>query len=348
MTANTAQKHGVVGDLTPEDDLMHPVSDDSSHNESMFFNFFDTKNQTGGFVRIGNRPNEGHAEMTFCIFLADGTMIFQWGRPEITGNDAFDAAGLSFKVIEPGEHIHIRFLGDAVHLENPLDMVDPGAAMRNSPRFQVLLELDCRAAGPMIGSASGDTGAVIFLDGVGHYQQACSYSGMLIFGNKAIALRARGVRDHSWGKRVWHDIHMDRSFWACAGPNLAFIACKTWHGDGVDPDVIGCVIENGEVHRLKSVELKTRYAPGSARHNGFDLKLTDERGREWSLAGEALSYIPLRHRKADRPILHLGQAMSRFRLNGGPDFLGLSEYFDAQSAVDRIISSPEAAAGLPE
>ncbi|HEY2750229.1 DUF7064 domain-containing protein [Phenylobacterium sp.] len=348
MSTYLSHSHGVFGDLVPEDDLMHPVSEASSHNESMFFNFFDTPKRTGGFVRIGNRPNEGHAEMTFCLFLPDGSMLFQWGRPAIEANDRFEAAGLCFEVVEPGEHLRIRFVGEAVHLADPLQMVDPGAAMRRNPRLLTDLSLDCRATSPLVGSASGDSSAAIFLQGVGHYQQACTYRGRLSYADQRIEIDALGVRDHSWGKRVWHDIHRDRSFWACADERLGFIACKTWSGEDPEPDIVGCVIEDGAVRRLKSVVLTSRYADSSARHQAFDLELTEASGRCWALNGQALSYIPLRHRRPDRPVLHLGQAMSLFSLNGGPAFLGLSEYFDAQSAVDAICGSAEALIGIRE
>lgn len=348
MSVDLARNHGVVGDLTAEDDLMHPVSGDSSHNESMFFNFFDSTRRTGGFVRIGNRPNEGHAEMTVCLFLADGSVLFQWARPTITGNERFEAAGLSFEVIEPGEHLLIRFSGEAAHIADPLQMIDPGAAMRRNPRLRTTLTLDCRATSPMIGSATGDTSALIFLQGVGHYQQACAYRGRLTYGDQAVEIEALGVRDHSWGKRVWHDIYMDRSFWACANEDLGFIACKTWNGQTATPDIVGCVIDNGAVHRLKSMALTSRYDEGTARHRAFELELADAAGRAWTLKGEALSYIPLRHRRPDRPVLHLGQAMSRFTVNDGPSFLGLSEYFDATSAADAISGRAEARGGIRE
>src|SRR5689334_15580489 len=72
-----------VGDLDPQDDYMHPVSADPSHNESMFFNFFDARQRIGGFVRIGNRINEKHAEMTLCLFLPNGEVLLQWAKPAI-------------------------------------------------------------------------------------------------------------------------------------------------------------------------------------------------------------------------------------------------------------------------
>ena len=49
----------IVGDLVPEDDYTHPLGPEPNFNESMYFNFFDRGRKVGGFVRLGNRANEG-------------------------------------------------------------------------------------------------------------------------------------------------------------------------------------------------------------------------------------------------------------------------------------------------
>ena len=63
------------------DDLMHQNTGESNYNESAYYNFYDPAQRLGGFVRIGNRPNEGYAEMTLCLYLPDGTAGFMFGRP---------------------------------------------------------------------------------------------------------------------------------------------------------------------------------------------------------------------------------------------------------------------------
>ena len=54
----------VFGDITAQDDYTHPLGPESNFNESMYFNFFDRAKNAGGFLRLGNRANEGYAEMT--------------------------------------------------------------------------------------------------------------------------------------------------------------------------------------------------------------------------------------------------------------------------------------------
>jgi hypothetical protein len=336
------------GNLRPEDDFMHEIGSDPSHNESMFFNFFDAEKKTGGFVRIGNRANEGHAELTFCVFLADGSVLMQWGRIPLEDKMALRAAGLSFEVVEPARKFAVEYRGQAVRIADPYELADPGKAMRNNPKVDVHLQLDVAGVGPMIGDREGNSkDAVIFLDGVGHYQQAIHASGHIEIGSDRIQLSARGVRDHSWGPRIWHSIARDRSLWISFGPQLTIIACKTWLTGAEDADQMGCLIENGKVTPLKDIVIKTSFKPDTYYHNAVELDLTDVNDRRLHLDGEVLSYAPLRHRKKGEETVYLGQAMTRFTMKGKSS-LGLSEYFDAQSRTPGLIEYSKSGAACIE
>lgn len=329
-----------VGNLSPADDYMHPVSGHDSHNESMFFNFFDDRLGLGGFVRIGNRVNERQAEMTFCVFLPGGEVLLQWGRPTIDNNDAFDAAGMRFEVVEPARRLRVRYEGEVVHLARPDEMRNPGQAFRSNPRVAVRLDLDVSALGPMIGDREGRPDSIIFLDGVGHYQQPIASRGVLTVGDTRYDLDARGVRDHSWGPRIWHSIHRDRSIWISFGPELTFIACKTWLSPTVQPDEMGCVVEGSKVTPLRRIEMRSTYRAGTFYHDSVTLDVEDIEGRTFHLPGEVLGYVPLRHRKEGRETVYLGQAMTKFRL-GEREAIGLSEYFDAESATAALVEASQ-------
>ena len=56
----------------PEDDYFHAPDDDPNYNESRYYSFSDPTPGLGGWVRMGNRPNEGYAEMTVCLYLPGG------------------------------------------------------------------------------------------------------------------------------------------------------------------------------------------------------------------------------------------------------------------------------------
>ena len=328
----------IVGDLRPEDELMHRATADPSFNESMMFNVFDTEQELGGFVRIGNRVNEGHAEMTFCVFLPGGELLMQWGKPIIDSNSTFDVSGMRFEVVEPTQRLHVTYRGPAVCIADPYQMREPGKAMRDNPTVPVELSLEVTNTGPMIGSASGNRyGAVVFLDSVGHYQQSIAAHGVLTAGTNRWALPSMfGARDHSWGPRVWHTIYRDRSIWITFGPDLAFICCKTWLDPSAPPDVMGCVINHGDVTPFRVVDLESHFRRDSHYHDHVQLELQDTRGRCYSLSGSVLSYVPLRHRAPGRETIFLGQAMTRFEFDGRRA-LGLSEFFDAESACPSLV-----------
>ena len=47
---------------------------------SRFISIFDPTKHWG-IYRMGNRANEGYAEMTVMIFLADGSVLFNYKNP---------------------------------------------------------------------------------------------------------------------------------------------------------------------------------------------------------------------------------------------------------------------------
>jgi hypothetical protein len=53
--------------LSAADEYNHPPSADSNFNESVYVNGFDPVRRYGGWMRIGNRVNEGHAETQLCL-----------------------------------------------------------------------------------------------------------------------------------------------------------------------------------------------------------------------------------------------------------------------------------------
>src|SRR3546814_3355997 len=87
--------------LEPQDEYMHELGPEPNFNESMYFNIYDPEQKVGGWFRCGNRANEGYAEMTVCLYLPDGQVGFMFKRAEIDSNDAFDAGGIRFDVLEP-------------------------------------------------------------------------------------------------------------------------------------------------------------------------------------------------------------------------------------------------------
>src|SRR6266540_130329 len=125
----------VYGDIKPKDDYTHPLGAEQN------FNFFDNAKRFGGFMRIGNRANEEYAEVTLTLYQSDGTVLFNWKRPEIESNDAFDAGGMKFATIEPLVKLRTTYEGHAVSLTDPKQMAAPGQAFRQNPHKDASIDL---------------------------------------------------------------------------------------------------------------------------------------------------------------------------------------------------------------
>src|SRR5258708_24455562 len=111
--------------LLEQDDLMHPNTGESNFNESAYYNFYDRTQRLGGFIRLGNRANEGYAEMTACLYLPDGTVGVMFQRPEIKNNDAHNAGGAKFEVVKLFDITRRRYSCKHFILKHPVAMADP-------------------------------------------------------------------------------------------------------------------------------------------------------------------------------------------------------------------------------
>jgi len=185
--------------LDPSDEHMHPLEAESNFNESMYFNVFDSEANLGGFFRLGNRANEGKAEMTTCLYLPDGRVAFMFNRPAIEHNDAFDAGGMRFEVVEPFEELKVRYEGKVVILDDPLAMADPRTAFKENPWAECRAELTFRGISPVYGGEPvNDDGSPIPESGEGfargHYEQHTAGTGTITVGDQSWAIDGLGLR----------------------------------------------------------------------------------------------------------------------------------------------------------
>ncbi|MFT5444661.1 MAG: hypothetical protein ACI8W3_003718, partial [Myxococcota bacterium] len=219
----------IVGNLQPEDDGLHPLGPESNFNESMYFNFFDPAKSFGGFVRLGNRANEGRAEMTVCLYLPDNRVLFAFKRAEISHNDAFDAGGLCFEILEPTERARTRYEGSVIELENPKSLSDPSKAFRESPRRRISIDLLHEAVGPMYGHANSKSEEKRDPEkqfAKAHYEQHMHVTGKIDLGDEVIEVDGYGLRDHSWGPRFWQAIEQYEWLTMNFGPNLGAMVSR--------------------------------------------------------------------------------------------------------------------------
>jgi hypothetical protein len=300
---------------------MHDPGDEKAFNESMYFNFFDPGRGLGGFFRLGNRANEGYAEMTVCVYLPDGRVGFMFGRPEIADNDAFDAGGLRFTVVEPFEELTVAYDGGLALLTDPLAMKDPKAAFRAAEVAQCSVALDYRGLSPML-----DGGG---LDGFaqGHHEQHVGARGEIAIEDQPgypVAVDGFGLRDHSWGPRSWQAPRWYRWLTCNAGAEHGFMVSVIATADG-GVRCGGVLFEDGGYTPIVDAQLATE-TTGEERYHDRIRCLARTAEREVEITGEVRSLIPLRHRREGK-LTRIGEGLTEYRWEGHTGY-GLSEYLD--------------------
>lgn len=317
----------VYGDITAQDDYTHPLGPESNFNESMYFNFFDRARNAGGFVRLGNRANEGYAEMTLTLYMPDGSVLFQYKRPEITDNDAMDAGGMRFEVIDGLKKLRTTYDGSAVYLTEPEQMADPRAAFKNNPFKKVRLDLVHEAAGPAYGS-SGANHKVVDPEkefAKAHYEQHMRVRGTVQVDGETLQIDGLGLRDHSWGPRYWQAIYSYRWLTINFAPDFGMMVSTIWR----DPEhrtQSGVVVRGDKIDPITAVDIETEFDGGGLFHKSLVAHLKLGTGEEMDVTGRVMGFIPLRNRR-EGLTTHVGEGMTEFRCGDAVGY-GLSEYLD--------------------
>ena len=325
--------------LDPSDEYMHELGPESNFNESMYINCFDPTHQVGGWFRIGNRANEGYAEMTVCIYLPDGKVGFMFKRPTITNNDAFNAGGLTWTMVKPFEELRIDYSGKVVVLNDPLQMANPKEAFTNNPYAECEVHITFTGKGKpsMFGGEPDqphETPGEEFAKG--HYEQLVEANGTIRVGDQEFDIAGCGLRDHSWGPRYWQAPWYYRWLTANFGPDLGFMASRVAKKDGPGTRG-GFVWDNGQMHYCDHFELTTEFEGDDTYHQRISGLLKSSRSaREWKFAGEVIDLIPLRNRRQDPEgnwlVTRISEGMTRWTMASGEHDgavgYGLSEYLD--------------------
>ena len=318
----------IIGNLVPEDDYTHALGPEPTFNESMYFNFFDTRQLLGGWLRLGNRANEGRAEMSVCLYLPDGRVLFDFQRPAIAGNDAFDAGGLRFQVEEPSQRLRTAYTGSPLEPREPRQMADPGRAFSSNPRRPVRFDLQHGAVGPMYGSAGSSAPQSRDADeqfARAHYEQHMRVSGTLQIDGEPLPIEGYGLRDHSWGPRSWQAIHRYEWLTLNFGPDLgAMVSIIERDSEGRQRSAGGVLVRGMELERLVEAEIEAEYEEGGLYHKRVTARVRTAEGEPLALHGEVRSFIPLRNRREGH-VTHIGEGMTEWKL-GERTGWGLSEF----------------------
>jgi hypothetical protein len=311
--------------LEARDEFMHENTGEANFNESMYFNFFDTAERLGGFVRIGNRPNERYAETTICLYEPSGAVLFDFKRAEIADNARFDAGGMRFAVETPFERLSASYEGKACRLADPLAMREPGRAFKENPFVPVSLDLAIAGVGPMFGGEPTERHEADMEFARGHYEQHHRATGTLAIDGRSFAIDGFGLRDHSWGPRSWQAPAYYRWLTANFGADFGFMGSHVVRQDGGET-------RGGFVHRgralvlVRGIEIETEWTGEEKLHDRIHATLRCADGQDLHVEGRVLSMIPLRNRRDGR-ITRISEGMTEWRCEGRVGY-GLSEYLD--------------------
>ena len=320
--------------LEPEDEYTHPIEEEKNFNESMYINIFDSSNRLGGWFRVGNRPHEGYAEMTCCLYLPDGRVGFMFGRPEISNNDALDAGGMKFEIVEPLKRLRLTYDGKMLLLTDPNEMAHPRKAFTENPLVDCKIDLDYEGVAPVSG------GERVNEDGTpveekpeeafarAHYEQHVAGRGMVRVADQEFSVDGYGLRDHSWGPRYWQNIKWYRWLPMSLGKDFGMMIAIITKQD--DSQIIGgMVLRDGEYVMIEEARIETEWDENYYQTGLKAWAKTAE--REYEVEGKVLSLIPLRHRRktSDGTELEtrITEGMTEYRCEGKVGY-GMSEYLD--------------------
>jgi hypothetical protein len=320
----------------PEDDLMHPNTGEGNFNESAYFNFYDPAVRLGGFLRLGNRPNERYAEMTLCLYLPDGRVAFMFKRPAIADNTKHEAGGMRFVTREAMRTHEIAYEGSCLLLSRPLDLLEPKAAFTAGPYGRAAVALSYEALSGVHGgeprierdgrwvSAPSEKAGQEFARG--HLEQHGRARGTVTVDGTPWSVDGFGLRDRSWGPRFWQAPDHYRWLTMNFGPDAGLAAAVTVQRDGRRVQG-GYVHEAGKPARaVTAVDVESEFAGEEGLHSALVAHLTLADGTAFDVHGRVLRMVPLRNRR-EGVTTRISEGLTEWRWGDRVGY-GWSEYLD--------------------
>ncbi|MSR15166.1 MAG: hypothetical protein EXR86_11505 [Gammaproteobacteria bacterium] len=316
--------------LVPQDEFPHPPGADLHFNESVYMNAFDHRQRWGGWMRLGNRVNEGYAELAVCLYLPDGRIACQFQRPGITGNTQFSAGGLEVTVHEPLQHLSMHYRGELLIVDDPQLLRDPKALFGGAPRVAAEMHWEQRGISPVHGGlpATATQDTLYGRDfSLGHFNQHTQVRGELRLGTETFALGGCGWRDHSWGPRVWQNIVFDRLYMANFGEKAGLMLLKIANRDGRVRRG-GVLMVDGDYEEILDLDIFNEWSEAMDPVS-FQLGIRTAK-RSARITGRILNCAPLRNRRIDQGVtLHsrIAECFTELYWDGQVGY-GMTEYVE--------------------
>jgi len=316
--------------IAPSDELMHQPDKSANFNESVYANAFDPVQRFGGWMRLGNRVNEGYAELSVLLYLPDGKVACQFGRPKIQANDRFDAGGLRFEVAEPFKQVTMAYEGEVMLLDDPNQLRAPEAMFKSATRVPAAVRFDQTTISPVHGGepTSPNQQTMYGRDfSLGHFNQHTRVSGSIQVGDREWQLKGNGWRDHSWGPRYWQNIYFYRLFMGNFGDDRGLMLLKITAPDGKSRRC-GVLLVDGRYEEIIDMDLMTEW---SDQRDPMRMQIAvSTANRREIITGDILVMAPLRNRRRDGNdviVSRIAEGFTRYTWNGAVGY-GMTEYIE--------------------
>jgi len=318
--------------LSPQDEFAHPPGPERNFNESVYVNAFDEATGMGGWMRLGNRVNEGYAELSAVFYLPDGRIAAQFARPAISANTDFDAGGLRFDVVEPLRSLRARYSGPLMLVENPDDLRSPAGLFATAPRLHADIDWMLQTISPQQGGLPLDDAQPTMYGrdfSLGHFNQHARITGHVKIGDQTWDFAPGwGWRDHSWGPRWWTNIVWYRLL-LCAFPDGSGFMIHKIADAGNHARRSGVLLVDGAYHEIADFDLTIDW---TAARDPIALRVTviTESGLRAVIHGEILSLAPLRNRREEHGatlLSRIAEGHTRFIWDGRVGH-GMTEFIE--------------------
>jgi hypothetical protein len=320
--------------LDAVDEYPHAVDDLVNFNESVYASGWDAATRMGGWMRLGNRVNEGYAELSVCLYLPDGRVACQFRRPEIATNEGFDAGGLRYSVREPFKSLEMEYEGELLVLDDPEDLRDPVRMFETAPRAEGHVRFDIRGVSPVHGGepTSPEQERLMYYGpqfSRGHFNQHTGVRGSIRVGAEEFPLDdAYGWRDHSWGPRYWQAIWAYRLLIANFGPDRGFMLLKNIMPDGTSRR-LGVLQIDGDYHEVTDLDLQTEWSEQQD-PVGSTIGVRTAHGTA-VIEGRTITLAPLRNRRRTETgellVSRVAEAFTEYTWEGRKGY-GIMEYIE--------------------
>ena len=333
-------------DFTLEHKDEHPhMPDPSSNNfnESVYVNGFDPNLGLGGWMRLGNRANEGYAEMQVCLYVPGNRVVCMFQRPKIDSNERFGAGGLNYEVIEPFKSVKMSYEGELMVLEDPGLLRDAKKLFSTAHRDKGGVTMTQEAISPVHGGRPTRDDVVPYYGrdfSLNHFNQHMEVKGKIWFGNDSWDIDGYGWRDHSWGPRYWQNIFFHRLYLANFDNGNAFQLLRI----NKDPDLpmrrLGVVLVDGSYEEVVDLDVVTNWDEEKDPRSYTIVVRTSKRSAV--IKGEIVTLAPLRNRRkvGDEWLKsRICEAFTKFTWDDGAVGYGMTEYIERYEG-DKLVGYP--------